>query len=54
MSLKSDTVLYTCVNFKQLIDVVNAAAYFHLALTLQTVQGRAVKSLQPPLLGLAG
>lgn len=40
VSLKSDTVLYTHVNFNQLIDVMTAPACSHLPLTPQTVQGK--------------
>lgn len=40
VSLKSDTVPYSRVNFNQLIDVMNASACSHLALTPQTVQGK--------------
>lgn len=36
---ESDIVLYMCVNFNQFMDLVNAPAYFHLSLTLQTEQG---------------
>lgn len=39
MSLKSDIVLYMCVNFNQCIDLVNALVYYHLSLTLQAEQG---------------